>query len=81
MCRYVIGFEPNLPDFLLAQAHTIQLFAHAADAPLTFAFFTSQFNAMNNYENIRIYNAFVGEEARHADAHPFFRLVNYVAQE
>jgi hypothetical protein len=23
-----------------------------------------QFNAMNNYENIRIYNAFVGEEAR-----------------
>jgi hypothetical protein len=23
-----------------------------------------QFTAMNNYENIRIYNAFVGEEAR-----------------
>lgn len=35
----VIGFEPNYPDFLLAN-----------------------FNAMNNYRNIRIHNAFVGDE-------------------
>ena len=47
----MIGFEPNYPDFLLAN-----------------------FNAMNNYRNIRIHNAFVGDEVRSLVPRDLFQI-------